>query len=103
MPYQRLPRTTVKGLVKHAMSVLNMFPRKGGISESLSPETLVTGRPKPSQKDFNLEFGTYAQVYDGMSNDMSSHTKFKRRLVLHVFANGSEDTRRSWTVPPITD
>ena len=40
----------VISLVQNIVKWLNAFPSKGGISEEISPETIVTGASKP---DFN--------------------------------------------------
>ena len=51
MPYRRLPRQLIHGLVEYATRTLNDFPYRQGISQSLSPNTIVTGRPSPDYND----------------------------------------------------
>ena len=46
MPYQRLPKELVKGIVRVGVSNLNMFPNDDGVSKVLSPLTIVTGKGK---------------------------------------------------------
>jgi hypothetical protein len=74
MPYHRLPRAMVKELVSMATRVTNMLPHNDGISDTLSPATIITGLPKPDFNTMTLEFGSYVQVYDGTSNNTKSRT-----------------------------
>lgn len=113
MPYKRLPRTMVKALVENAALSANQLPHTDGVSDTLSPETIVTGAPKLDYKCLKLEFGTYAQVYDGTSNDTKSRTL--GAIALNPTGNANGDYhfmslitgqlihRRSWTAVPISD
>ena len=51
-------------LVTHVVECLNMFPRKNGISDTMSPSSIVTGRALPDFNKFTLEFGSYVQVFE---------------------------------------
>jgi hypothetical protein len=64
----------VKELIAFATRAINSFPHADRISSSLSPDTIVTGRPKLDYRTLKLEFGQYVQVYDGTSNDTKSRT-----------------------------
>ncbi len=44
LPFKRLPRLMIVELVAHVVNCLNMFPWKNGISQTMSPSTIVTGR-----------------------------------------------------------
>jgi hypothetical protein len=72
MPYKRLPRVMVGELVSFAARTYNILPSGDGISTMLSPDNIVTGKPKPDYHSLQLEFGTYVQVYDGTSSDTKS-------------------------------
>ena len=72
MPYLCLPRVLVKEVVSHTIRILNMLPHPDGIIATLSLATIVTGCPKSDYRTMSLEFGAYAQVYDGTSNDTKS-------------------------------
>ena len=48
--FKRLPKLMVKELTKHAVQCLNRFPWKNRISQEMSPNSIVTGKPTP---DFN--------------------------------------------------
>jgi hypothetical protein len=42
---------------------LNFFPPSGGVSPTLSPQTILTGLNVGCEKHFRILFGGYAQVY----------------------------------------
>ena len=79
----------------------------------MSPETIITRKPKVDYRLMKLEFSTYVQVYDGMSNDMKLHTL--GAIALNPTGNSSGDYffmslatgqcihQRSWTVLPISN
>jgi len=60
LPFKRLPKLMIQELVYHAANGLNEFPSKNGISDRLSPLTIMTGRANPDYNDLKLEFGSYA-------------------------------------------
>ena len=43
LPFTVIPKTMVLGMISQATMWLNAFPPKGGVSEILSPCTLITG------------------------------------------------------------
>jgi hypothetical protein len=47
--FKRLPKVMTQALVYHAAKGLNRFPAKNGISDTLSPLTIMTGRATPPQ------------------------------------------------------
>ena len=51
-------------LVNYAVSWLNNFPPKGGVSSTLSPRTIFTGVQLDFNKHCKIEFGAYAQVHE---------------------------------------
>ena len=113
MPYKRLPRVMVRDLAEFAVRAINMVPSADGVSDSMSPETIVTGKPKVDYRTMKLEFGTYVQVYDGTSNDTKSRTLGAIALnstgnsngdyFFMSLATGRRIHRRSWTVLPISE
>ena len=113
MPYKRLPRVMVRELVTFAERSINMLPHSDGVSDTMSPDTIVTGRPRMDYRTMKLEFGTYVQVYDGTSNDVKSRTLGAIALNPtgnangdHYFmslATGERLHRRSWMPLPLSD
>ena len=53
---------------------LNMFPRKGGISQTMSPHTLLTGLTMNYNRHCRLEFGEYVQTHEEHDNSLNPHT-----------------------------
>jgi hypothetical protein len=56
---------------------LNLLPPAGGVSQTLSPQSIITGLHADSDKHCRLPFGAYSQVHvePEPSNDaMVSHT-----------------------------
>jgi len=72
LPFKRLPKLMIQELVHHAVKGLNQFPGQNGISDTLSPLTIMTGRANPDYNDLKLEFGSYVQVFE--DNDPSNTT-----------------------------
>jgi hypothetical protein len=111
MPFKRLPRVMIKALVEMADRVWNDFPAENGISDTLSPNTIVTGNGKPDYNRLGLEFGSYAQVYDGTSNDQSSRTlgaialnpTSSGTMEFMSLVTGAKITRGQWVELPIHD
>ena len=68
LPYKRLPRQLIQGLVEHSSITLNNFPYQEGVSRTLSPNTIVNGAPPPDYNDYLLEFGSYVMLTDRTTN-----------------------------------
>ena len=59
----------VRSLVEGIVAVLNAFPSKNAVSSTISPATIVEGKPKLDLKRKMIPFGAYALVYTGTTND----------------------------------
>ena len=59
----------VRSLVEAIIEVLNTFPSKNAVSTTISPATIVEGKPKMDFKREMIAFVAYALVYTGTSND----------------------------------
>ena len=53
---------------------LNMFPQKGGISQTMSPRTLLTGLTMNYNRHCRLEFGEYVQTHEEHDNLLNPRT-----------------------------
>ena len=53
---------------------LNMFPRKGAISPTMSPRTLLTGLTMNYNRHCRLEFGEYVQTHEEHDNSLNPRT-----------------------------
>lgn len=60
----------VTQMVADVVRCLNQFPWKNGISDTLSPASIVTGVPSPDYNHMRIEFGTYVHVFE--DNDPSN-------------------------------
>jgi hypothetical protein len=68
LPFQRVPKMMMRAIIEGAQhKALNQFPVKNGVSDVMSPLTIMTGRPSPDYNDLRIEFGAYAQAFE--SND----------------------------------
>ena len=52
----------VRSLVKGIVAVLNAFPSKNSVSSTISPTTIVEGKPKLDLKRKMIPFGAYELV-----------------------------------------
>ena len=68
--YRRITIIMVRSLVEGVVNILNYFPSKNGLSNTLSPSTIVEGKPKMDFGRDMISFGSYALVYQGTSNNM---------------------------------
>lgn len=63
LPFEYLPKIIVIEMVYNCVLWLNAFPPKGGMSVSISPQTLLTGVKFDYNTHCKLAFGAYAQVH----------------------------------------
>jgi hypothetical protein len=77
LPYTKLPLIMLTHMVLHCTKLLNYFPPKNSISDTISPITLLTGSTLNYKKDFCLPFGAYCQVHEDAAprNSMIARTK----------------------------
>jgi hypothetical protein len=50
-------------IVPNAINMLNFFPTKGGISDSLNTKTIMSGETLDYKKHLSLQVGQYCQVH----------------------------------------
>ena len=71
VPYEKMPVRCVVELMFTVMFYLNAFPWPEGVSQTLSPASIVEGIKLDYNKHFRAIFGEYALVYEGTDNTMS--------------------------------
>jgi hypothetical protein len=49
LPFNRIPKLLTIHIVFNSIKLLNHFPVKGGISDTLSPKTIMTGKPSTTR------------------------------------------------------
>ena len=114
MPFKRVPIIMVAGMVTASYSRINDLPAPSGVSDTISPSTIVASRPSP---DYNvmtsIDFGTYVQVDDEPGPTNTSTTRTTGAISLNSVGNeqgaynfmslmtGERLNRRSWTILPM--
>ena len=92
-----------------------MFPANNGMSKSVSPRTIVTGRPGADYKDeCRVEFEAYAQVHDENNPSNTTKSRTTGAIVLNhsgndkgsvnfmLLSTGHVLHRRAWAELPIS-
>jgi hypothetical protein len=64
LPYERLPKLMTIHIVLNVVKLLNFFPTKGGVSDTLSPKTIISGETLDFKKHLSLQIGHYCQVHE---------------------------------------
>ena len=115
LPFQRLPKLLTIHIVFHAVKLLNFFPTKGGISETLSPKTIMSGETLDYKKHLCLPIGQYCQVHEEELPRNSLRPRTKGAISLGPSGNlqgghkfmalntGKKIVRRSWDAIPMPD
>ena len=87
LPFQYYPRILIEEMVKYTNSWLNAFPAKHGISNTLSPRTIITGRHTDYETECRVEFGTYCLVYDKPKKTNTTDGRSRECLALGPAGN----------------
>ena len=74
LPYRCHPKLMVVELVAMATHCLNGFPKDDGVSEHMSPHSIITGWAHMDYNKLPLEFGSYVQLLDQSVNTLHSRT-----------------------------
>ena len=70
IPYRRIPIPMIRSLIEVIVDTMNAFPSEESVSETLSPSTVVEGKPKLDLSKYIIVFGAYALVYTDTNNSM---------------------------------
>jgi hypothetical protein len=101
--------------VLNAVKMLNFFPTKGGISDTLSPKKIMSGETLDYKKHLSLQVGQYCQVHEEDIPRNSQSPRTKGAILLGPSGNlqggykfmalntGNKITHRSWDVIPMPD
>ncbi len=112
LPYTRFTKIMVTSLLEHVIYWLNSFPSTNGVSQNLSPGTIVLGRSPPNLQYKHIPFGALAIVYTGTSNTMQRRGVRAIALREHNFhgsfwfmslETGHRLHSSQWTELPIDD
>jgi len=102
-------------IVFNVVKLLNFFPTKGGVSETHSPKTIMSGETLDYKKHLKLQLGQYCQVHEEDTPRNSQIPRTKGTISLGPSGNlqggykfmalntGQKIIRRSWDVIPMPD
>jgi len=73
LPFKHLPKIMIIGIVQCVVQVLNQFPAMDGVSDMLSPLTIMTGWPNPYYNSMKIDFGANVQVFEDNQHHRQPH------------------------------
>ena len=103
----------VTEMIVHSIRTRNMFPSPDGISDTLSPLSIVTGAGKVDYNHLKLEFGTYVQIFNDNQPTNTMAPRTTGAIALNSVRNSKGDyyflnletgrrvSRHQWTVLPM--
>ena len=74
LPYKAIPRVMIKYMCLNQTASTNIFPNKNGLSDYLSPHTIITGTALDYNKICQVAFGAYVQAYNETTNTQAPRT-----------------------------
>ena len=111
LPFTRYPARIIIELIYFCVFWLNSFPATGGISDTLSPRTIILGSTLDYAAHCKLEFGTYVQTHEQHDNSMLPRTTGAIALrptgnaqgghYFYSLSTGRRLNRNHWTVLPM--
>jgi hypothetical protein len=115
LPFNRIPRLLTIYIVFKAVKLLNYFPPKGGISDTVSPRTIMTGETLNYKTQLTLQIGQYCQVHEEFTPRNSQLPRTQGAICLGPSGNlqggfkfmsltsGKVISRRTWDNIPMPD
>jgi hypothetical protein len=111
VPFKKMPARMIIGLAYGCVFWLNNFPAHDGVSSTLSPRNIMTGRNVDFNKHCKLEFGDYVQIHEEHDNTMIPRTSGAIALrptgniqggyFFYTLKTGRRVNRNHWTVVPM--
>ena len=74
LPFQKIPARLVIEMAKTAVFWMNVFPVEKGVSQDLSPRTILTGQQVDYKRHCRYQFGEYVQTHEEHNNSMNPRT-----------------------------
>jgi hypothetical protein len=113
LPFERYPPKLLIEMVFLSLFWLNAFPNKQGISRTISPRTIVTGKQIDYPTHCRVEFGQYVQTHEKHNDSMVTQTVGALALrptnnaqggyYFYSLATGGRLNRTHWTKLPMPD
>jgi hypothetical protein len=113
LPFNRIPKLLTIYIVFKAVKLLNYFPPKGGISDTVSPKTIMTGDTLNYKVQLTLQIGQYCQVHEEQTPRNSQLPRTQGAICLGPSGNtqggfrfmslatGKKLSRRTWDTLPM--
>jgi hypothetical protein len=64
LPFKKMPQIILIELIYHVVLWLNAFPKKSGVSETLSPREIILRHKLDFTKHCRAQFGSYCKAHD---------------------------------------
>jgi hypothetical protein len=115
LPFHTIPKLMTIHIVLNVVKLLIFFPTKGGVSDTLSPKTIMSGQTLDYKKHLSLQLGQYCQVHeeDNPRNSQIARTKgaiylgpsgnFQDGFKFMDLNSGKKIVHLSWDVIPMPD
>ena len=91
LPFTRVPALFVAELVAFAVRCRNQVPHDDGVSDSLSPLSIVTGAPPVDANKLTLEFGSYCQAFNKTNPTNSQLSRAISSIAMNPCHNAKGD------------
>ena len=113
LPFKVIPLLMLIKMIHYCTHWLNAFPPKGGVSDTLSPRSIITGSQLDYRKHCRLPFGAYVQAHEDSNPTNTQTARTIGAIALgptgnlqgsYEFLNlrsGKKITRRNWTELPM--
>ena len=115
LPLQRIPKLPTTHIMFYTVKMLGFFPTKGGISDTLSPKTTMSGKTLDHKKHLAVAIGQCCQVHEEEHPRDSQLPRTRGAICLGPSGNlqgghkfmalnaGKRIARRSWDIIPMPD
>jgi hypothetical protein len=91
LPFWKFPRLLTKAIVEASNRSLNQFPAKNSASSTMSPLTILSGRPRTNFADLKLELGQYVQfLFEDNDPSNTNKTRTTGAIALNPSDNEQE-------------
>jgi hypothetical protein len=111
LPFMSVTKRMLAELIYNCTFWLNCFPHSSGISATISPRTIITGKHIDYHKHCCLEYGEYVQTHEEHNNSMTSRTvgaialrpsgNYQGSYIFLNLNTGRTMIRSNWTCIPM--
>ena len=89
LPYRRYPACMIRGCLIKVVKERNNLPAENGVSRTVSPCTMIMGRPPPDYNEvIKLNFGDYVQTHNVRSRTNDNEQRTVGAIALYPTENG---------------